>query len=162
MYYFLLHSPAENPGNCSFEPLKLKTFWGEQSPLVCSKFGGLAFRRNPCSGPPKDSKNYRKCVSKFYSTCRPRLLERWLTLNQRLNPPNQWLKVNRGLVSVARTPVSVNHGLNFLRYELNLTYLATSVNLLSIGLNDVFCKISETTWQLIFFSFFFFPSYCKL
>ena len=86
VYYFLLHSPAENPGNCSFEPLKLKTFWGEQSPLVCSKFGGLAFRRNPCSGPPKDSKNYQKCVSKFYSTCRPRLLERWLTLNQRLNP----------------------------------------------------------------------------
>ena len=86
VYYFLQHSPAENPGNCSFEPLKLKTFWGEQSPLVCSKFGGLTFRRNPCSGPPKDSKNYRKCVSKFYSTCRPRLLERWLTLNQRLNP----------------------------------------------------------------------------
>ena len=64
---------------------------------------------------------------------RPRLLERWLTLNQSLNPPNQWLKVNRGLVSVARTPVSVNHGLNFFWLALNLTYLATSVNLLTIG-----------------------------
>ena len=37
----------------------------------------------------------------------PRLLEKWLTLNQ-------WLKVNRGLGSVARTLVSVNQGLNFL------------------------------------------------
>ena len=88
VYYFLSHSPAGNPGNCIFEPLKLKTFLGEQTPLVCSTFGGLIFRRNPCSGPPKDSKNYRKCVSKFYSTCRPRLLEIWLTLNQRLNPLN--------------------------------------------------------------------------
>ena len=34
------------------------------------------------------------------------LLERWLTVIQ-------WLKVNRGLVSVARTPVSVNHGFYF-------------------------------------------------
>ena len=50
--------------------------------------------------------------------------------------------------------VSVNHGLSFLSHEFNLTYLDTSVNLLRIGLNDVFCKISETTWQLIFFFFF--------
>ena len=28
-------------------------------------------------------------------------------------PLNQWIKINRGLVSVARTPGSVNHGSNF-------------------------------------------------
>ena len=57
-------------GNGIFEPLNLKTFLKEQTPLaaVCSTFGGLLFRRNPSSGPPTDSKNYQKCVSKFYST----------------------------------------------------------------------------------------------
>ena len=46
----------------------MKTFPGKQTPLVCSTLGTLLFRRNPCLGPPTVSKNYKKCVSKFYST----------------------------------------------------------------------------------------------
>ena len=59
----------------------------------------------------------------------PRLLERWLTVNQWLNPPNQWLKANRGLVSVARTPAGLVHdNAHARRFSLQNKFVGSTLN----------------------------------
>ena len=67
-----------------------------------------------------------------------------------VKPLNQWIKINRGLVSVARTPGSVNHGSNFF-------LPCVKFNVPRLPSVKMMCpKISETTWQLICF----FASFC--
>ena len=53
---------------CQFWAPRFENFSWETDPPSLQYLLSFTFRRNPCLGPPTVSKNYQKCVSKFYST----------------------------------------------------------------------------------------------